>query len=560
MACPRPTAKCRSVYVPPPRAAAAADYAAGDKACPAYQRQTWDALRRSITGHVNKATAANIRHVLPELLAENLVRGRGLLCRALLRSQAACPAFTDVFAAIAAVVNSKIPDVGRLLLVRLVIRLRRAHATGDKTQLAAAARFVAHLVNQGVAHELLALELLEMLLAVPTDDGVEVAVGFVTECGAALSEACPRAVDAVFDQLRSILVDGGVDKRVGFLVEGVFAVRRARFRGNPPVRPELDLVEQEDQFTHQIEISLEGGHGRDDELDPETHLDVFVASATFLQDEAAYDDLKRSMLGDDDGHEYDAESESEDGDDDEEDMDVTIKDETETNQIGLRGTIYLTIMSSAGAEEAGHKLLSIVRPGHGQEAELCGMIVECCKQERASKTRFYGQLGQRLCCVGRAYQAGFEACFARCYAGAHRMGTDELRAAAGLFAQLLAADAVPWGGVLGGVVRVTEEDTTSSSRILVKTLFQEMAEQLGVPVLGRRMNDDGDPVVRDALFPRDSAKNARFAIDFFTAIGLEGVTQPARKRLLSCTTCDAIFSLLEGQSSHAFGVHPHTKT
>ncbi|KAM0853537.1 hypothetical protein ACQ4PT_051028 [Festuca glaucescens] len=501
------------MYVPPPRAAAAAEYAAGGKTGPAYQRQTWDALRRSITGHVNKATAANIRHVLPELLAENLVRGRGLLCRALLRSQVACPAFTDVFAAVAAVVNSKIPDVGRILLVRLVIRLRRGHATGDKPQLAAAARFVAHLVNQGVAHELLALELLEMLLAEPTDDGVEVAVGFVAECGAALSEGCPRAVDAVFDRLRSILVDGGVDKRVGFLIEGVFAVRRARFRGHPPVRPELDLVEQDDQFTHQVEISLQ--------LDPETHLDVFTPSATFLQDETAYDDLKRSILGDD-GHddydEYDAESECEDGDD--EDMDVTIKDETETNLIGLRRTIYLTIMSSAGAEEAGHKLLSIVRPG--QEAELCAMIVECCKQERASKTRFYGQLGQRLCRVGRAYQAGFEACFARCYAAAHRMGTDELRAAAGLFAQLLAADAVPWGGVLGGV-RVTEEDTTSSSRIFIKTLFQEMAEQLGVRVLGRRMNGD-DPVVRDALFPRDSAKNARFAIDFFTAIGLEGVT------------------------------------
>ncbi|KAM0824985.1 hypothetical protein ACQ4PT_069865 [Festuca glaucescens] len=527
MARPKPTATCGSVYVPPPRAAAAADYAAGDKAGPAYQRQTWDALRRSITGHVNKATAANIRHVLPELLAENLVRGRGLLCRSLLRSQAACPAFTDVFAAVAAVVNSKIPDVGRLLLVRLVIRLRRAHATGDKPQLVAAARFVAHLVNQGVAHELLALELLEMLLAEPTDDGVEVAVGFVTECGAALSEACPRAVDAVFDQLRSILVDGGVDKRVGFLIEGVFAVRRARFRGHPPVRPELDLVEHEDQFTHQVEISLQTGHGR---VDPETHLDVFTSSATFLQDEAAYDDLKRSMLGDDghDDDEYDDETDAEDGD--EEHMDV-IKDETETNLIGLRRTIYLTIMSSAGAEEAGHKLLSIVRPG--QEAELCAMIVECCKQERASKTRFYGQLGQRLCCVGRGYQAGFKACFARCYEAAHRMGTDELRSAAGFFAQLLATDAVPWGGVLAGV-RVTEEDTTSSSRIFIKTLFQDMAEQLGVRVLSRRMNDD-DPVVRNALFPRDSAKNARFAIEFFRAIGLEGVTQPARKLLLSCS-------------------------
>ncbi|XBI88382.1 hypothetical protein VPH35_026352 [Triticum aestivum] len=364
-----------------------------------------------------------------------------------------------------------------------------------------------------------------MLLAEPTDDGVEVAVRVVTECGAALTESCPREVDAVFDALRSILVDGDVDRRIGFLIEGLFAVRRTRFRGHPPVRPELDLVEQEDQFTHQIEIPLEDSHA--DQLDPETHLDVFKLSATFVQDEVAYEGLKRSMLGvDPDGDDED-EDNNDESDDDEEDMEV-IKDETET-LINLRRTIYLTIMSSASAEEAGHKLLSVVRPG--QEGELCAMLVECCKQERtSSNTRFYGQLGQRLCAISRAYQAGFEACFARCYAAAHRMGTDELRAAAGLFAHLLAADAVPWRGVLGGV-RVTEEDTTSLSRIFLKIMFQEMAEQLGVRVLGQRMNDDDEPEVRDALFPRDSAENTRFAVNFFTAIGLGGVTEPARRIL-----------------------------
>jgi len=35
-------------------------------------------------------------------------------------------------------------------------------------------------------------------------------------------------------------------------------------QGFPAIRPELDLVEQEDQFTH--EVSLE------DEIDPETNL------------------------------------------------------------------------------------------------------------------------------------------------------------------------------------------------------------------------------------------------------------------------------------------------
>jgi pre-mRNA-splicing factor CWC22 len=35
-------------------------------------------------------------------------------------------------------------------------------------------------------------------------------------------------------------------------------------QGFPAIRPELDLVEQEDQITHEISL--------DDELDPETNL------------------------------------------------------------------------------------------------------------------------------------------------------------------------------------------------------------------------------------------------------------------------------------------------
>ncbi len=42
----------------------------------------------------------------------------------------------------------------------------------------ATVKFMAHLVNQHVLYELVALELLTLLLEEPTDDSVEVAVGF----------------------------------------------------------------------------------------------------------------------------------------------------------------------------------------------------------------------------------------------------------------------------------------------------------------------------------------------------------------------------------------------
>ena len=43
-------------------------------------------------------------------------------------------------------------------------------------------------------HELLALELLTLLLEDPTNDSVEVAIGFLKECGEKLTELAPRGL------------------------------------------------------------------------------------------------------------------------------------------------------------------------------------------------------------------------------------------------------------------------------------------------------------------------------------------------------------------------------
>ena len=45
-----------------------------------------------------------------------------------------------------------------------------------------------------MAHEILALEVLTLLLENPTDDSVEVAVNFLKECGSKLTEVSQRGV------------------------------------------------------------------------------------------------------------------------------------------------------------------------------------------------------------------------------------------------------------------------------------------------------------------------------------------------------------------------------
>lgn len=516
--------KSGGVYIPPFKLARMMKEVQ-DKSSVEYQRLTWDALRKSINGLVNKVNASNIKNIIPELFAENLIRGRGLFCRSCMKSQMASPGFTDVFAALVAVVNTKFPEVGDLLLRRIVLQLKRAYKRNDKPQLLAAVKFIAHLVNQQVAHEIIALELLTVLLENPTDDSVEVAVGFVTECGAMLQDLSPKGLHGIFERFRGILHEGEIDKRVQFLIEGLFAIRKAKFQGHPAVRPELDLVEPEDQLTH--EISLQ------DEINPEIALDIFKPDPDFLENEKKYEELKTSILGDESEDEDGSDAGSGDEDDEEEESDeedeeaMKIKDETETNLVNLRRTIYLTIMSSVDFEEAGHKLLKIkLEPG--QEMELCIMLLECCSQER-TYLRYYGLLGQRFCMINKVHQENFEKCFVQQYSMIHRLETNKLRNVAKFFAHLLGTDALPWHVL--AYIQLTEENTTSSSRIFIKILFQELSEHLGIRLLNERLQDPTMQDSFDSIFPKDNPKNTRFAINFFTSIGLGGITENLREYL-----------------------------
>jgi pre-mRNA-splicing factor CWC22 len=130
------TAGTRSggVYMPPARLRALQAEAAKDKTSAEYQRLSWDALRKSITGIVNRVNILNIKSIVPELFNENLIRGKGLFARSIMKAQAASLPFTPVFACLVAIVNTKLPSVGELVLIRLVSQFRRSFKRNDKAR------------------------------------------------------------------------------------------------------------------------------------------------------------------------------------------------------------------------------------------------------------------------------------------------------------------------------------------------------------------------------------------------------------------------------------------
>jgi pre-mRNA-splicing factor CWC22 len=130
------------VYMPPARLRALQQAASSDKSSPEYQRLAWDALRKSITGIVNRVNIVNIKQIVPELFSENLIRGRGLFCRSVMKAQAASLPFTPVFATLVAIINTKLPQVGELVVVRLLSQFRRAFKRNDKVCAFAMSNFI----------------------------------------------------------------------------------------------------------------------------------------------------------------------------------------------------------------------------------------------------------------------------------------------------------------------------------------------------------------------------------------------------------------------------------
>lgn len=479
----------------------------------------WEALKKSINGLINKVGISNIKQIVPELFSENLVRGRGLFCRSIMKAQAASLPFTPIYAAFAAILNTKLPQVGELLVKRLIMQFRKAFRRNDKAVCLSSAMFIAHLVNQQVVHEMLAAQMLLLLLKQPTDDSVEIAVSLIKEVGQHLEEMSPPIAMAVFDQFRNILHEADIDKRVQYMIEVLFQVRKDKFKDNPAVKEELDLIEEEDQITHRIEL--------DAEIDVQDGLNIFKFDAEWEENEAAYKRLKAEILGE--GSEYDDDEDDESSEEEENEAEkaIEIKDQSNTDLVNLRKVIYLTVMSSMDPEECVHKLMKVNLPV-GQEHELPSMVVECCSQEK-TYTKFFGLVGERFAKINRLWTDLFEQSFAKYYETIHRYETNRLRNIARFFGHLFGSNAIGWHAL--SVVHLNEEETTSASRIFIKIMFQEISEELGMPKLSARMKDETLQPSFEGLFPHDNPKNIRFSINYFTSIGMGALTEEMREYL-----------------------------
>lgn len=73
----------------------------------------------------------------------------------------------------------------------------------------------------------------------------------------------------VFERLRDILHAQSVEARVQYMIEVLFQVRKDGFSDHPAVLEQLDLVPEDEQFTHTLRLSA---HLHPDSLHPSLAL------------------------------------------------------------------------------------------------------------------------------------------------------------------------------------------------------------------------------------------------------------------------------------------------
>ena len=491
-----------------------------------YQKIMWDLLAKSINGIINKVNISNIQNIIYELFNENLLRGQGLLIKCIIRGQLTSSNYTPIYAALICVLNSKLPFIGNLYIRRYIALFKKAYKESNKIQCISTTKMIAHLINYRVVDSLLAFEILMLCLENQTDDSLELSCNFLIECGEFLSDEDANMTNDIFEKLRSILEEGNVDKRIQYIIENLFKIRKNNFKGHESIREELDLVEDKDIITHRIFL--------DDEIKTEDELNEFHYDDKYDENEKIWKQFRECILGPDEENDEEEEKISSHFESTEKAIsefpDVKqIKDKgriydlSEQDLVKYRKSIYLTVVSSIDFEECCHKLLK-QNVREGLEGEMVNMIIECCVQER-TYLKFYGLLSERLCLLKDVYKHNYEKQFDLQYIKLHRLETNKLRNLANLYAHLLYTEAIDW--MVLSVIKLTEEDTTASSRIFLKIMFQELNNLLGEDKLKEKMLAGAkDEYV--GMFCRENPTNTRFCINFFTAIGLGYLTDDLR--------------------------------
>ncbi|EKF29037.1 hypothetical protein MOQ_007195 [Trypanosoma cruzi marinkellei] len=525
----------------------------------ALQRESWQALSRSITGIINRVSGENVHLSATELFRENIIRGRGLLCRSLMRAQLADPDLSDVFASLVSRVNKEFSVIGLLLVKRLVVQWWRLHRRRDWVALRCVSRFLAWLyifnvVSVDVIYQII---LAHLTAEKRCDDDVDQAAALFRDTFRAMSQRDVAEFHAhVLTPIRDLLAMDDdafrLSARAQTLLEACLREVQEWERVKHTVSivsPQLLLVEPCEQKCHEVDLDDAA------KMNAEEQLDRFVFDADYDAHEDAYETARCAVLGDDWETELleqvaaaEEEEEAEEEKDEEKKGTMTREEEARgqerstqgkqssmdaTKQVvdererQIRKDVYMAMRSSVRADEVVHKILKSM-PSQ-TERSVCFMVIEGCCEESIYK-RIYGMVAERLCKSNVKFQIFFTEAFQTRYEHAEDLVEKQIEYTCKIYSHLLRTDSLPWHRCLS-VLDIIGSDM--SQRLMIQWLLQGMVEALGMRAVQERLEKDKE--LRSStvkLFPVDANEEGlERAVNLFEAMGLGELGAGVRAQL-----------------------------
>jgi pre-mRNA-splicing factor CWC22 len=123
------------------------------------------------------------------------------------------------------------------------------------------------------------------------------------------------------------------------MIENLFTIRKNNFEDYPgkntnnkiAILKELDIVEEDDQITHEIEL--------DDKIQEEEQLDYFHFDKDFEENEEQYNLIRQEILGEDEEEETAETGEQNEGEENKENENKTNKIEIEVQNKDIIDTV-----------------------------------------------------------------------------------------------------------------------------------------------------------------------------------------------------------------------------
>ncbi|KPI85033.1 hypothetical protein ABL78_5917 [Leptomonas seymouri] len=554
-----------SLYVPPHRrqeATASSSVDLHSTSSPAFQQEAWRALSRSITSVVNRVSKDNLEQSAIELFRENLIRGRGLLARSLMRTQQADPDLTPVLAALVSRINKDLPIVVELLCRRLVVQWNRAYLRKDWRYLENTSRFLGWLFLLEVIEVSLIYEVLMKHLTSDkrSDEDIDQAAKLFRETFKMMSTRERRSFhDQILTPFRDLLAMDDEAFRLSMRSQAVLesclkeVQAWERRKETEEVVPEyLVLFDLHSQETHALELETE-------KYPSEDALDRYAYDPEYDTHEEQYEELRKSILGDDWELELlqqvadaDEEMEDEEGEEDAEggegadnhsvfdasasaasataatdaelDASKTLIDVAERQ---LRREVYLAMRSSIRADEAVHKILRHMKPQ--TERTICFMVIEGCCEERAYR-KMYSMAAERLCKSNARFQAFFVEAFHARYERAEELTLKQIDYSCKVYSHLLRTNSIYWSRCLSCLDIV---ENNESQRLMIQYLFKGVAEEMGMNALLEYFQKDEELRWHtQRLFPLNrGAEVLESAVNLYVAMGLSEMATPLRAAL-----------------------------